>query len=343
MKNLSHTLHLVIPGLLNFPFLRFPDVSVPSLEWLLSRAKVNTASTAIDNILFDVFGLPVLPDADLPIASITRLIDRSGTDGGWWMRADPVHFRTDLHSVFLIDARSLAIEHEEAQDLTAAFNQIFIDSELQQIEALQPQRRYLRLANDPRIRTFSLGTVTGRDIRNFLPYGPDKQRWHKLFTEVQMLFNTHSVNKLREEHKKPLINGIWFWGGGTCPTSVRAPVARVYAEDPLSCGLARISGLSISTVPLSANDWLATVDSSMDSIIVLETTRYDSINGDVELWANHVESLEDEWFTDCLQWIKNGQLAALNIYPDNGKIYSVTSPARWYFWQYPKPLFDYLH
>lgn len=335
-------MHLLIPGLLGpWPLHRsdpaFPRPTAPALEWLLARARVSVAPASADAVLFELFGLPAMAETDLPVAAVTRLADGAEADDGWWWRADPVHFRPDLHGVFLVDTRVLSVEPVEARALVEAFNQTFATDGLR-LDALRPDRWYLRLPADPGVRTHALETAIGRDIKPLLPYGPAKRRWHTLLTETQMLFHAHPVNRAREDRNQPLLSGIWLWGGGACPTDVRAPADGLYANDPLTRGLARLAGSTISPVPESASDWQDASATEVDSLTVLETTRFDSPDDDLEAWAEHIAKLERAWFALCRQFLQTGKLATLHLHPGNGQTYTVTKNARWRFWQYQKPL-----
>lgn len=338
-------LHLLIPGLLGARPVGRADwegarPQVPALEWLLARACVRDVPLSTDAVLFQLFGLPVPLDADLPVAAITRLADGGGIESGWWLRADPVHLRPDQRGVFLVDARILAIEPAEAQALVAAFNQTFAADGLR-LEALRPDRWYLRLASAPGLRTHPLETAIGRDINPLLPYGPARRRWHTRLTEVQMLFHAHPVNRARETHNQPLLNGIWCWGGGECPRSARSPVAGLYAQDPLARGLARLAAAAVAPVPEHAGAWLDSAAGESDSLVVLETMRYDPTEDDCASWAEHIAELEYAWFTFCRRWLQTGKLTALHLYPGNGRVYTLTSAARWRFWQRSRPLSAY--
>lgn len=343
---MTATLHLVIPGLLDAgPLLRtdpaFRQLNAPALEWLLARATATPASVATDAVLLELFGVPLPTAGDLPVAALSRLADGGTADDRWWWRADPVHFRPDLRSVFLADARLLAIEPAEAQALAAAFNQTFAADGLQ-LEALRPDRWYLPFSSPPQVQTQPLTLATGRDLRTLLPDGPDKSHWHKFLTEVQMLFHTHPVNRLREEHGQPLISGIWLWGGGRLPASARAPAAGLYTDDPLCRGLARLADTASSPVPVDTNDWLAAAEGERDSLIVLETTRHDAAEGEPAVWVEHLSGLEQQWFAPCQRRLQRGQLEMLHLYPGNGRRYTVTKAARWHVWRYRKPLASYL-
>lgn len=354
---MSLTLHLVIPGLLG-PWsaeqtaqIQYLQPAAPALQWLLTRAEAKHTPTphlspqqrgTADETLFQLFGLPIPADADLPVAAITRLADGGDIEeSGWWLRVDPVHLRPDLHGVLLADARVLAIEPAEVTELVAAFNRTFAEDGLY-LQALRPDRWYMRLSIDPELRTYPLAQVIGRDIYAWLPYGAAGRRWNTLLTEIQMLFHHHPINQARESRNQPLINGVWLWGGGFCPTSARSPAAGLYADDPLTRGLARLANAAINPVPETANDWLDAATGEADSLVVLETTRFDVADGEPSDWIDHIATLERAWFAPCRRLSQTGELAMLRLYPGDGCHYTITRAARWRFWRRTQSLCAYL-
>ncbi|MDG4552299.1 MAG: hypothetical protein P9F19_03845 [Candidatus Contendobacter sp.] len=341
---MAPTLHLLVPGLLatgRFGFANpaVPVPAAPALRWLLARGDARPASATTDATLFRLFDAPVPEAADLPVAAVSRLADGGEPDDGWWLRTDPVHLRPDLHGVLLVDARALAIEPVEAALLAAAFDQTFAADGLQ-LHVPRPDRWYLRLPADPGLRTHPLVDAIGRDINPLLPHGPASGRWHALLTEIQMLFHQHPINRAREARNQPLINSVWFWGGGRCPAGARAPAADLYANDPLTRGLARLTNATVGPVPEHADDWLDGASGEPDSLVVLETMRYDLAEDDPARWADHVAELERTWFSGCRRWLQTGRLATLHLYPGDGRVYTVTGAARWRFWRRSRPLVD---
>ncbi|MDG4553884.1 MAG: hypothetical protein P9E24_06510 [Candidatus Competibacter sp.] len=342
---MATVLHVLVPGLLAAPSDRRTTLhpTAPALAWLLARADRQDAPPTADALLFELFGLRVPADADPPAAAITRLADggEAGSDD-WWLRADPIHLRADMHGgVFLADARLLAIEPEEAAALVAAFNRTFAEDGLW-LEAPCPERWYLRLPADPGIRTQALSAAIGRDITPLLPDGPNARRWRTLLTEAQMLFHGHPLNQAREQHGRPTINGLWPWGGGLCPTGARAPAAGLYARDPLVRGLARLSGAAIDSLPERAEDWREAAATETDSLVVLEATRHAAADGDPQRWDEQVAMLERDWFAPCRRWLQTGKLTALHLHPGNGHRYTVSRAARWRFWRRARPLIHHM-
>ena len=342
---LAKTLRLVIPGLLGpWPERSEPDFPLPQardlerlLGWALSR-RMRVAGA--EETLFDLFGLSVSPDKDLPVAAVTRLADGGDAESGWWLRADPVHLEADRHQVLLRDARNLAVSPREAQTLVREFNQTFAADGLM-LFSWHAARWYLRLPVDPGLRTVPLMEAAGRDISSALPTGRGARRWRTLLTEVQMLFHASEVNQERESRGLPAINGIWFWGGGLLPTAAVSPAEGVYAEDLLTRGLVRLAGAAVSSVPPNVLDWFEAAETEATSLVVLEATRYDVIDRNPQQWSRQVGQLERDWFSPCRALLKHRELEALYVYPGNGWRYVVTPRDLLCFWRRRRPLWVY--
>ena len=340
---MATTLHLLVPGLLgSWPAdLAVPRPAVPALEWLLARADVAETPLSIDAVLLELFGIPAPVEADLPVAAMTALMDCDAPEGGWWLRADPVHFRPDTQGVFLVDARALAIEPVEAALLAAAFDQTFA-SDGMQLHVPSPNRWYLHLPDDPGLRTWPLAEAIGRDIRPLLPWGPNARRWHTLLTEAQMLFHGHTVNRVRDERNQPMINGLWLWGGGGLPARAEAPAAGLCANDLLAQGLAERAGIAARPIPENAEVWQEASTWVADSLVVLDGVRYARADGDVEAWIDHLARLEQDWFKPCQRLLQSGQLKALHLYAEPGRRHSLTPAVRWRWWRRNRSVIGYV-
>ena len=341
---MANILHLVIPGLLG-PFPGSVDLPRPhadAFERLLTRAEARPSGVAgLDATLFKLFQLPVNEAQELPVASVTHLADAGITDQGWWVRADPVHLYPDLHQVLLFDARSLAISTATAQSLVAEFNKVFSADGLL-LEAPHPQRWYLRFAEDPGLRTEPLLAAIGQDINSLLPRGQAARRWHGLLTEMQMLLHNSRANVAREAEGQVPINGIWIWGGGRLPQDARSPSDEVYATDPLTRGLSRLAGVTVSSVPNNINDWYNAAENKGKGLVVLETTLFDGPDKDSQAWYEHVNALEQHWFAPGMALLKSKALQTLYLYPCNGWIYIFTASKLRRFWRRTQPLLQYL-
>jgi hypothetical protein len=291
--------------------------------------------------MLELFGVSVAADRDLPVASLTRLADTGEEEGGWWLRADPVHLHADAHQVLMYDARQLRLDPVEVRALVTDFNRVFSADGLS-LDAPHPERWYLRLEREPGLRTHTLVEMIGRDVNGRLPWGRDARRWRRLLTEVQMLFHGSRVNHEREARGLPTVNGIWLWGGGFLPELPRGPAAGVYAVDPLVLGLARRAGLTIETVPDTAVAWWDCAGAETDNIVVLEHVRYDGTDDDIHHWGEQIELLERDWFSHCRKLLADKTLDTLYLYPCNGWVYSLRRSDLRRFWRRTRPLAEHL-
>ena len=173
-------------------------------------------------------GIPHAPGADWPVAAVTALVDCDASidvcGTGTWLRADPVHLRPDVADLVLFDAVDVGVSREEARALAEAVNEALRPGG-PVIDAAHPHRWYVALEAPARMATTPLSLAAGAGISAAMPRGPDAPRWRRWMNEVQMALHDCPVNAERERRGAVPINSIWFWGGGSLPPAVGAPVA----------------------------------------------------------------------------------------------------------------------
>src|SRR6185369_16929865 len=76
----------------------------------------------------------------------------------------------------------------------------------------------------------------------------------------------HPVNLAREAERRPPINAVWFWGGGTLPQGLASPYGRIYAGDVFASGLAHLSATALSPLPAA----LAGIDHAVPALAVVD-------------------------------------------------------------------------
>ncbi len=356
MTTLSRHVTLVVPGLFGPPGLRAADFSMlncAALELLLSRAVLEAIPPkGLEATLFNLMGVPCDPAQDLPIAAVARLAEgdeRSGgrscaslhprhldiLSGDWWIRADPVHLRADQSRLVLMDSTTLSITRAEADALVAQFNAFFADDGWH-LEAPHPERWYLKLPYDPRMRTYDLTEVLGRHIDGFLPSGAQGKRWHTVLNEIQMLFHSSPVNQAREMRRAAPINSVWLWGGGCLPTvtpllSTATAWSAVLSNEPVANGLARLAGIAHARVPESLHAWLDTPAGA--HLVVLDDGYRDALYGDASAWGSAMERMADQWFTPLVAALKQRQLDSVSICATDGRMFRITPALLRRFWK----------
>jgi hypothetical protein len=106
-------------------------------------------------------------------------------------------------------------------------------------------------------------------------------------------------------------------------------------------GLALLSAAKLKSVPDTASVWRNESRDEIQNLVVLEATRYDSIDNAIDTWRSHVDSLEKDWFAPCLTMLRKKEFGKLILYPCNGLEYSVAHSDLWRFWRRIRSLQHY--
>ena len=346
MTSEGRRLTLVIPGLFGPAAIKqlpaaWQGLALPALEALLSRARRESLSgRTLEQTLFALFDVTAAADADLPVAAVTRQRDAGDADEHWWLRADPVHLRADRDRIVMLGNTALNIADEECAQLAAELNRHFSD-EAWTLQAVNTRRWYLRLDDDPQVRSEPLPEVVGQDILHHMPHGPAEGRWRSIMNEVQMVLHASAVNRDREAQGLLPVNSLWFWGGGRLPQVPRGGWSQVWGNDALTAGLASLADVACATLPEDAAAWLQD-DTPGRHLAILEGLRERVQFGNVEGWREFLESFHEYWLAPLFAALKQRRLAALSIYPADGTAFHVTAGGARRWWTRRRPLTTWL-
>lgn len=349
------SVHLVIPDLFlpkDFAAEACAGLSVPALEKLLGRGHSEILDPVpLENLLCELFGVPCAADA--PIAPISAAFD--GLDAGCWLRADPVHLRLQHDQMLLLPV--MEISADEAGEMCASLNGHFAEQGME-FFAPHAQRWYVRLDSLPRIRTTPLSQVVGGDVRRFLPTGDDASRWHQLFNEIQMLLHAHLLNEAREARGEPIINSVWFWGGGcdrangslrSSGEPVGPPLAgallkknydSVSSDDVLTGQFAVSSSATFSLWPEKWRD----AENGGRQLLVWTGLRSALHSGGLGAWREALQDFEHSYARPIWQALRSGNIASLqiDILGKDGMRHVLLTPRdAWAFWRRARRLAEY--
>ncbi len=303
-------------------------LKLPALELLLARAvrtKEESETRSYEAALCELFGIKPPPEADLPIAALTQLVDFEEEHGGVWMRADPVYLCPDLNKLLLFDSSAFPLEKAEAESLLSEVKAVLRPQGWQLCFGKDWTRWYLKLPHAPPIKTYSPSAAVGRHIDPYLPTGPDSRDWHRLFNEVQMILHTSPVNQAREARGELPINSLWFWGSGALPAVPKAQWSKVLSSEPVAQGLAKLCGCPYGEVPADARDWAE----AGTALVVLHTGH--TRTGGLSDWRDYITALERDWFAPLAMRLKKGRLKGLTILTE-GERFTVTRKGLRRFW-----------
>jgi hypothetical protein len=334
---------LVVPGLcgpaLDVPPAEYLASATPALDRLLSRAHRTPAPATLEATLAAWFAPFSGTQAALPVAALSWLADTGESSSDYLLRVDPVHVRADQSCLRLFDASTFSLDPDEARALVASFDD-FYRARGWQLQAPHPQRWYLSLPQAPVMTTVAPGDVAGEDIDGFLPAGPDSGDWHVRMNEVQMLFHDHPVNAARVARGELPVNSIWPWGGGVLPQQVSTAVARVLTDDPLLIGLAQRAGISRRDLPGAAAELPDLLRDGLN-LVVVDSLGPAARYGDAEAWSAGIGQLERAWFAPVRKLLERRELQALELYPVNGRRYTLERGRLKHFWKRTRPFTAY--
>lgn len=298
--------HLIPPRELGAAFWR--TVDAPQLKTLLARAAF-TRDAAVDagTWLCGTFG--VARQHDFPFAPLLAHSENLASDDGYWLCATPVHLETRRNALVLADPAALEITAEASAAFVATLAD-HLREESVTLHAPQPDRWFLRCDATPAMTTSSLATVVGRDVRPFLPQGPDSARWHRILTEIQMLLHSHPVNDARETLGRLPVNSVWLWGGGTLPAPAPAVFDAVWSDDAIVRALAHHCGCRVESMPDRMTPEIRKGTSHFFSLESLEGLMR---QGDVQAWSSAVTALNRDWFSPLLDALKSRRMNTLTI------------------------------
>ncbi len=338
------TCTLVIPGLLavaNREWLSGPDNGrLEHWETFLSRSVCEDfSSPGLSVTLFDLFEIEAAGHHDQPVAAVSYLADAGRPAADWCLRADPVHLIADRDQLVLQGPETLSLSQVEADALAAEFNGFFAQDGWR-IEACTPTRWYLHLPDDPQLHSHELTEVRGRAIMPYLPKGPQGKHWQRMLNEIQMLFHASSINAERQAHGQPVVNSLWFWGGGRTPSPGVGRWHQVWSNEPLGLGLAQLNDIPRAALPDTAQHWLDQTPPTGEHLLVLDEFR--ESGEDPQAWQQAMVQWQSQWLEPLMAALGRGDIRRLTLYPADGRCFSLSRAGLKRWWRRRRPLAGFL-
>jgi hypothetical protein len=296
-------------------------------EKLLAYGKpseINTHNSS-EALLFELFGLEIDSEKDVPVAAVTRLLDLGVVDKSWWMRADPVHLVAGQQGLVMLANYELDLSAIEAEALADEITEAMAE-EGWTLKVPNPHRWYLKPTNIPDITTTPLDVVMGRDVHTHLPGGGDAKTWHTLLNEIQILLHTSQINLDRESAGKLSANSVWFWGGGAMPQLKDSPWTAVWSDDVVALALARLSDTPHYKFPENPEDWAKLATEGKHLLVI-----------DWDQFTNPAGELDRKWGEWMISALKSSAVDSVKAYLGSEKevfIQPADIKKRW-SWRFP--------
>ena len=302
----------------------------PALSKLMAKSQHEVTAQTLNALICHMAGLPSATpeaEADLPLAAICcygeEAFPQVAIADKTFLFADPVHLVLQRDSFSLAAPVPLPLTEEESAALLHALNSHFAADGLE-FAASEDGHWYVCVDGKPAMRTHPPEVAIGRDIRAFLPSGPDAAYWRQLSNEVQMLLHAHPVNARREAAGHLPCNSLWFWGGGTLPAGASFAGISAYGSASLLKGLENLGLIARRAMP--------------------QHPGFDAADKNVWVVFDAAEPPHDGWFKAAVEALKSRRAEALTVcFGLEGQVLRVrlTKADLWKFWRKHAPLEAY--
>lgn len=279
------------------------------LEQLLARADdgVPTADWRAD-----AFRVIAPQAACMPaVAAAALCADQGAVDAAWVCAATPVHYVAEMSSVRLPVDGMLSLTAAGADSLAKDFNRVWQGSGAR-MTATRSAQLFCAFDRALQVSTYDPQQVRGMHIEEFLPVGADSSRLRQLISETEMWLFEHHANGARKELGLPVVNGLWFWGGG-------APVAM----------LPTVQGW-VAGDDLFFNAFAAAAREEFDRAVVAVGYAPGSREWD---------DLETRWLRPAIAGLRAGRLSRLQLCAED-RCFTVTARGLRRFWRRKKPWWE---
>ncbi len=306
-------LNVLVPGLSRAIQACGASVTSSVLNRILERGRsTESQHNSFESLAFSMFELkPPSDSRELPVAAVSYFGATDQRPDGWCLRIDPAHLQTRLTKLYLIAGKPLAVSSDEAGALIRVIHELYREQGWR-VETTESDQWYLLVPDDPGVTTTPITGAIGRDVDALLPAGANASWWHACMNEIQMAFHADPVNTERDTQGLYTINTVWPWGSGRLPNLKKTVWRRVWSDEPLTRGLAKLSKARLSPVPTDAADVVKDL-SPESNLLVLGDSWSEIDSSDMDFACSRLQNLEQKWWRPLFSALKAGSFSALTV------------------------------
>jgi hypothetical protein len=267
---------------------------------------------------------------DWPLAAYSRLGETLELTKGTYFVVHPAYFALQRdHFVF---SQTLLLEPGVNVQLVKMLNKHFAEDGFYFERSSDPAFWYLKSTAPINVKTTLPAKAIGRDVRGFMPQGPDALKCQSMINEVQMLLHDHPVNQMREVVGQVPVNSIWLSGRAAHDDLTPVCLAKklqIFANDTLTSGLAKNARQAHYVLPRTWQTLTDSLASDEDALVVVDQAAV----------------LEEAWFEPMWTSLKRANVKQVRChFAVDGMTFTLTLHPRdkWKFWRAERPIIDYL-
>lgn len=198
----------------------------------VSKRPIDARQDALHAAILDALQLHEVADK-YPSAAVIRTGLTGERAGGFWLRAQPIHFAAGLDRLTTVPLHGPArMSVAERNSLAPTFADHLQSTGFELHDGADGEW-LLRSEAPLQVQTVTPEFAAANPAEHILPSGRDAGGLRRLMTEMQMLLHEHPVNAQRQLRGLPALNAIWLHGEGMLSESS----AHVSAQAlPAACG-----------------------------------------------------------------------------------------------------------
>ncbi len=297
-----------------------------NLELMLSRG---TMEDCVDlpcySQIAEQLGLIIEGDS-FPMAAIELYAEKLSDDKRWVAIASPGLLVPNRDHLSMLQADHFDISEEDAKSFCKEMNIHFKDDGLQFI--FTDANRWYCYSDNPFTTSInSPQDIVGQNIITYVPHGENKMGWQNIFNETQMLLHHSATNQKRMSEGKPEINNIWFWGGGTLPSTFQSKMTNVITNDKCVKNMANLGGVLASPYNEQLISNIGNLNNSVLIVLNIES-----------LGLSDLAELDSTLFSSLIKILNKKQADELHLYYGQEKKLVLTRKMLKQFWKRKKAL-----
>ncbi|HWK52098.1 MAG TPA: hypothetical protein VNR40_19525 [Steroidobacter sp.] len=243
-----------------------------------------------------------------PSAAVIRTGLAGERAGGFWLRAQPIHFAAGLDRLTTVPLHGHArMSLAERKSLTPTLVDHLQSTGFELHDGAEGEW-LLRSEAALQVQTVSPDFAAANPMEDILPRGRDAGGLRRLMTELQMLLHEHPVNTQRQRRGLPALNAIWLHGEGML-SDVSAYVSALAlpaacGDDVYLRGIYCLHGQPVKPAATDASELLSQL--SGPAVAVIDVT--------------NAEALETQWLAPLSRALMSGAIARLTVMFDGWQV-----------------------
>ena len=269
----------------------------------VSKRPIDARQDASHAAVLDALQLHGVGDK-YPSAAVIRTGIAGQRAGGFWLRAQPIHFAAGLDRLTTVPLRGQArMSVAERESLTPMLVDHLQSTGFELHEGADGEW-LLRSEAPLQVQTVTPEFAAANPAEDILPRGRDAGGLRRLMTELQMLLHEHPVNTQRQLRGLPALNAIWAHGEGMLSDVKAMTLPAAHGDDVYLRGIYRLHDQPIQSHPSDAATLLRQL--SGPTVAVID--------------VNDADTLETKWLVPLSRALKSGAIARLTVMFDSWQV-----------------------